>query len=128
MQTSTFLAKLIGPCFLILGASLLVNARTFRAIADEFLASRALLFLSALMILPVGIALVLAHNVWVANWPVIITLLGWLFVISGMIRLFATPRVIAVGHRLHARPNMLYVSAAFWTGIGAVLCFFGYVH
>ncbi len=127
MQTSIFLAKLIGPFFLILGVSLLVNARTFRAIADEFLASRALLFLSALMILPAGIAVVLTHNVWVANWPVIITLLGWLFIISGVIRLFATPRVIAVGHRLHAWPNLLYVGAGFWTGIGAVLSYFGYV-
>jgi len=127
VQASIFLAKLIGPFFLIVGVSLLVNARTFRAIADEFLRSPALLFLSALMILPAGLAIVLTHNVWVANWPVIVTLLGWLLVFSGIVRLLTPQRLIIIGTRLHNKPNLLYISAGIWTAIGAVLCFFGYL-
>jgi hypothetical protein len=127
MQNSLFLAKLIGPFFLLVGVSLLVNPRAFRETADEFLRSPALLFLSALMIFPAGLAIVLTHNVWVANWPVIITLLGWLCVISGIIRLMTPQKLIAVGYRLHRKPKLLYVSAGIWTAIGAVLCFFGYL-
>lgn len=127
MQTSLFLARLLGPFFLVVGVAVALNARNFPAIAEEFLRSPALIFLSALMILPAGLAIVLTHNVWVANWRVVITLLGWLCVISGVVRLLAPQRVTALGRRVHAKPNLAYVSAGIWIAIGAVLCFFGYV-
>ena len=46
--------------------------------ADEFLRSRALIYLSGVLIHDGGLAIVLTHNVWVADWRVLITLLGWL--------------------------------------------------
>jgi hypothetical protein len=127
MQTSVFLARLLGPFFLIVGASVLINARPFRAIVDEFIRSPALLFLSGLMILPVGLALVLTHNVWVANWPVLITLLGWLCVIGGAIRLLVPQHVLKISRRFYANPNAPIVSAGIWLVVGAILCFFGYL-
>ena len=69
MAQSIFLARLIGPFFAIVGAELLVNARPSARMAEEFLSSRALIFLSGLLTLPVGVAIVLTHNVWVADWP-----------------------------------------------------------
>ena len=126
MSTSIFLARLIGPFFLIVAVSLLINQAQFRTIADEFMRSPALVFLTGLMILPVGLALVLTHNVWTADWRVLITILGWLTIISGTLRLAAPQQALNMGRRLYARPNTLYVSAAIWLAVGAVLCFFGY--
>jgi hypothetical protein len=127
MATSIFLAKLIGGFLLILGVGLLINRRGVRAIADDFLRSPGLLFLTGLVILPAGLAIVLTHNVWVASWPVLITILGWLCVVSGVIRLLAPPPLLDLGRRLHARPNVLTVSASVWVAIGAVLSYCGYV-
>ena len=128
MQTSVFLAKLLGPFFLIVGVSVLINERTFRAIVDEFINSPALVFLSALMILPAGLAIVLTHNVWVANWPVLITLLGWLTIVSGALRLLLPRQAMDMGRKISAKPNVFYLSAGIWLLVGAVLCFFGYVN
>ena len=127
MTTSIFLAKLIGPFFLLVGLSLLVNQAQFGIIANEFLQSPALVFLTGLIILPAGLAVVLTHNVWVADWRVLITLLGWLSLISGIIRLLVPKRALDVGRRLYARPNILHVSAAIWLVVGAVLSFYGYL-
>jgi hypothetical protein len=127
VTTSIFLAKLIGPFFLIVAAALLLNARAFRGIADEFMRSPALVFLTGLMILPVGLAIALTHNVWAADWRVLITILGWLTIVSAALRLLAPQRAIEMGRKLYAKPNVLYVSAAIWLVIGAVLTFFGYV-
>jgi hypothetical protein len=127
MPTSIFLAKLIGPFFLIVALSLLVNQAQFRTIADEFMRSPALVFLTGLMILPVGLAIVLTHNVWTGDWRVLITLLGWLTIVSGAVRLLVPQRALSIGRKLYAKPNVLYVSAAIWLVIGAVLCFFGYL-
>jgi hypothetical protein len=126
MTTSIFLAKLIGPFFLIVGAGLVLNQAQFRAIAEEFMRSPALVFLTGLITLPAGLAIVLTHNVWVANWPVLITILGWLTVIKGAIRLLAPQQTLNVGRTFLAKPYAITISAAIWLVIGAVLCFYGY--
>ena len=127
MQTSTFLAKLIGPVMLVLGAALLINAREFRAVMDDFIRNPTFAFLTGLMALPAGLAIVLTHNVWTADWRVLITLIGWLTIFKGAIRLLAPQQVTNVGRQLLAKPQVLTISAAIWILLGAVLCFFGYV-
>ena len=126
MQASFFLAKLIGPVCLVHGIGVLASGANYRALAEEFLNSRALVFLAGLLTLPAGLAIVLTHNVWVAHWPVIITILGWLAMIGGAVRIIIPQQAAAVGHTIVARPNMMIVSAAIWIALGATLSFFGY--
>ena len=75
-----------------------------------------------------GLAIVLTHNVWVANWPVLITVLGWLAAIGGAVRI-----VDAAGHR-EGRPRdaqqqarACTIAGAVWLALGAMLCYFGYI-
>ena len=126
MQTSIFLARLIGPVMTLVGISLLMHETAFRKMAMEFLRSPALIFFSGMILLPAGLAVVLSHNVWVLNWPVIITLLGWIAVISGALRVFAPDRALKIGKKAIASKEITTVSAAFWLVIGAVLCYFGF--
>ena len=83
MQNSVFLAKLMGPIFLAVGIGLIANAAVYKKLAAEFLDSTALIYLSGLLTMIAGVALVLTHNVWVLEWRVLITLLGWLLAIGG---------------------------------------------
>jgi hypothetical protein len=127
VNTSIFLAKLIGPLALALGFGVLFNRDAVRAVLDEFIRNRAILFLAGLITFPAGLAIVLTHNVWVADWPVIITIAGWLTALSGAIRLVAPEGAIRYGRRAYERPNGPLFSAAIWIALGAVLTFFGYV-
>lgn len=126
MQTSLFLAKIIGPTFAVIGASILLNARGFQEIAAEFMRNPALVFLVGHIALPAGIATVLVHNVWVAGWPVIITIFGWLAIVGGALRILAPQRATNAGRKLLDKPHVLTIAGAFWLIIGAILCFFGY--
>ncbi|MEA2874208.1 MAG: hypothetical protein QOH67_4184 [Hyphomicrobiales bacterium] len=127
MNTSIFLAKLIGPLALVLGFGVLFNRGAVRAVLDEFINNRAILFLAGLITFPAGLAIVLVHNIWVADWPVIITIVGWLTAFSGAIRIVAPEGAIRYGRRAYERPNGPLFSAAIWIALGAVLTFFGYV-
>src|SRR3979490_450704 len=93
MSTSAFIARLIGPVMLVIGLAVFANHRALRELAEEFLASRALIFLSGLLIMPVGLAIVLTHNIWAADGRVMITLFGWLNAIGGAGRVGAPPPV-----------------------------------
>ena len=128
MQTSLFLAKLIGPVMLVIGLAVFTNQRAFRDMAEEFLASRALLFLSGLLIMPVGLAIVLTHNIWAADGRVMITLFGWLNVIGGALRLFAPAYVMQTGRAMLKRPQFIPVAAAIWVVAASLFCLFGFRH
>jgi hypothetical protein len=126
MQTSVFLARLIGPVMLVVGLAVLANQRAFRDMAEEFLASRALLFLSGLLIMPMGLAIVLTHNVW-ADWRALITLFGWLNLIGGAVRLLAPDTVMRTGHAMLRRPYFTTIAAAIWVALGLLFCLFGFL-
>ena len=128
VQTSIFLARLIGPFALALGLAVLMGSTGFRTIANEFLASPALIFLSGVITLPAGLAIVLTHNVWTPDWRVVITLVGWLAVISGLVRILAPQQTTAKARLMIANPTIPKIGAAFWLAIGALLCFYGYIH
>ena len=128
MSTSVFIARLIGPVMLVIGLAVFTNQRAFRDMAEEFLASRALLFLSGLLIMPVGLAIVLTHNIWAADGRVMITLFGWLNVIGGALRLFAPAYVMQTGRAMLKRPYFIPIAATIWVVAGALFCLFGFRH
>ncbi len=126
MQTSIYLAKLIGPVMIVIGLAVLLNQDEFRKLSQEFLASRALMFLSGFVLLPAGIAILLVHNVWLLNWRVLITIIGWLIVVSSAVRLLAPRFVAERGGVLLKEPQMPVIAGIIWAAIGCVLFFFGY--
>ena len=128
MSNSVFLARLIGPVMLVVGLAVFANPRGFREMAEEFLASRALMFLSGLILMPAGLAIALTHNVWTADWRVLITLLGWLAAIGGALRLFGPLFVLKAGHAMLNKPYFTSIAAAIWVALGLLFCFFGYLH
>ena len=127
MSTSVFIARLIGPVMLVIGLAVFTNQRAFHDMAEEFLASRALLFLSGLLIMPVGLAIVLTHNIWAVDGRVMITLFGWLNVIGGALRLFAPAYVMQTGRAMLKRPQFIPVAAAIWVVAGSLFCLFGFL-
>src|ERR1700687_2329091 len=128
MSNSLFLARLIGPVMLVIGLAVFANPRGFRGMSEEFLASRSLMFLGGLIIMPVGLAIVLTHNVWTADWRVLITVFGWLCAIGGAVRLFGPLFVVKAGHAVLNWPHFTSVAAAIWAVLGLLFCFFGYLH
>jgi len=128
MQTSIFIARLIGPVMIVAGFSVLLNRRGFRSMAEDFLASRGLMFLGGLMVMLGGLAIVLTHNVWVANWRVIVTLFGWLMVIAGAIRIIEPPFLFAGAQAFLRHRAMPTIAGIIWLALGIVFCLLGYLH
>ncbi len=127
MQRSIYLAKLIGPVSVAVGVGMLLNSAIFRILAEQFLSSFALIYLAGLLTLTVGIALVLAHNVWVGDWRLIITLFGWLSVIGGTFRIVAPNLVVKVGDAVISQRGALFIFSGFaMLVLGCVLSYFGY--
>ena len=93
MELSIFLAKAWGFYLIIVSVALLVNKNNLKTLF-HYSNDEDLPFLSGFIILIIGILSVLSHNVWTDDWRTIITLIGWVALLKGIIRLFA-PDVVS---------------------------------
>lgn len=92
MDLSIFLAKALGIYLLIMGMAMVLNRTSVRAIVFDMTRNPSLLFLTGVMALIIGILMVLSHNLWVMDWRVLVTIMGWLSLIKGSARvLFPAP-------------------------------------
>ena len=126
MAISTYLAKLIGPIFLTIGIGMLVNGPFYRDLITEAVASHVLIYLSGVLSLLAGLAVVMAHNRWSGGWPIIITVLGWLMVIGGVIRIVVPQLVQTVAVTIYAGHAAIIVAAILCVALGGFLSFKGF--
>lgn len=86
MGLSLFLAKLLGFYFLIVAALWLWRRKEVESLIKGFIASDTLVGFSGFLNLLAGIAIVVAHSIW-TGWPIVITLIGYLAILQGIIRI-----------------------------------------
>ena len=127
METSIFIAGLIGPILVVMGLTGLITPKAILEIAREFLASRAQIFLAGFLALLAGLAIVNSHNLWVAGWPVVITIFGWLAIVGGIIRIAFPGITKTIAEVMLARAAVLRVLAVAQVLLGAYLMTEGYL-
>ena len=126
MQASIFIARLLGPLLLLPGIGLVTNPRVFRTMATEVVGSVTLIYLFGLIDVAAGLAIVLTHNVWIASWRVLITLIGWLLLVRGAARVLVPDRLMPHAVKLIRNKQLYPVSGAVLVILGLILCYFGY--
>ena len=126
MQTSIFLAKLIGPVMLVIAVAILKDRDGFRAMGEQLLSSRPLIFIAGMIPLIVGLSIVLNHNVWTASWRVLITAFGWFAIFVGCFRILFPSVVASIGSKVITKPATMPAVAAVLAVLGTIFCFYGY--
>ena len=84
MDSSIFFAKLLGPYCILAAAGVLFNLKAWQNIMEDFFRNTALIYFAGAFAFLFGLTIVLLHNIWEANWTVIITIFGWLGIIKGV--------------------------------------------
>jgi uncharacterized protein YjeT (DUF2065 family) len=93
METSLFLAKFWGWYLIIFFFVLSFNPGRIKEIFED-LKDRKFANLVAFIAIIVGLLNILYHNVWEAQWYLIITLIGWAALFEGLF-LFTFPRRVS---------------------------------
>jgi cytochrome bd-type quinol oxidase subunit 2 len=126
METSIFLAKLLGPFLLVVGAGIVVNAKGYQAMAEDFLASPAMIYLAGALALVGGLAIVIVHNRWALEWPLLITVFGWASIVGGIFRMTFPELVTRIGTAFMKRQALMIGAALVIILGGAYLSYHGY--
>ena len=127
MQTSIFIAKLLGPMFALVGIAILSKPAAFRVLLREFIESHVLMYLAGFLGLVSGLALVLTHNVWLLDWRLIITLIGWATIVRAVVTIFVPQKIVSLGLKTLEHQRMFFGAAMIDLIIGLILSYFGYL-
>lgn len=86
-----------------------------------------LIYLAGILGLLGGLALLITHNLWVLDWRLLITILGWVTVVRAIATIFMPQQIVAIGAWLIEHRSTFVVAAFVDLIIGAVLNYFGYL-
>lgn len=93
-QRTRSFARVLGPFLTIIVAAGLARAADMRQLLSEFTASDVWPWVTGAFITAGGISIVAFHQIWRGTAAIIISVLGWLLVIRGIL-LIAFPGVFA---------------------------------
>jgi hypothetical protein len=125
-STSELIAGYAGPLFMAVAIAILINRATITSLLTESLNSPGIVMFSGFFLLLAGLTIVRAHNFWAADWTILVTILGWLLVIGGLIRIVWPERVAALRRSMLARENAITAWALVALALGAFLTAKGY--
>ncbi len=123
MDASIFLATLIGPLLVVVSLGLLINAKHYANMISHFLESPELYYFSGVLAFVSGVAMIYFHNIWTFDWRVLITVLAWLTLLKGALRILCPETGLRAAKAFTEDRVILNVSSSVLFVIGAFLTF-----
>ena len=124
MTNSTLIARLMGPVLLIMGIGTALGLLGVGMAPGDYAG-----LIKEMTSLPFTIlfgVLALPHNLWVSDWRVIITVVGWLAIIRGVLSLLFPAKMHTVGETITANTSGPAITALVFLVVGAILSWMGY--
>lgn len=98
MDISIFLARFWGSLFMVLGLST-IGARFLRRVI-QYTEEKTITVSTGYITFLLGLATVVAHSLWVADWRVSVTVLGWITLLKGVEKIAFPNRINKYGQEI----------------------------
>lgn len=127
MIVSIFLARVLGLYFIIVSLAVLFRFKYFQTAYDELVVSKANVLFGAVLSLIVGILIVVAHPIFIWNWRLLITVMGYLTLIKGIMLLFFPEYTIKFKRSMMSNRSLYFILIVIFLLIGLVFAYRGFV-
>jgi hypothetical protein len=126
-QRTVFLARLFGLGMTIVSIGMLIDEPNLRATVQLFAHDPPATLIVSLLCIASGLAVVLTHQVWSGGIaPVLITLLGWILLIRGVVLLVLPPNLLESVVDAITGGVWLYLTGVVALGLGLILTYAGF--
>ncbi len=122
----TLIAAILGPMLMAIALAVLLNRSTFEKTLREAADNRGLVFIAGIITVGIGATIVKLHNVWVMDWPVLVTLTGWLALAAGFFRMIWPNLAAGLAQRVVGNEVAINIMAIAAFVVGASLINIGY--
>lgn len=126
METSILIAKMLSVAYLSIGLGLLASRDHYEKVMKKILDSSPYMILGGFMAVIAGILITEFHNIWVMDWTVIITIIGWIALVKGIF-LLAFPKSLRMFEPMLKKGSYFLFATPFTLIIGLVLGYYGFI-
>ena len=126
MDISIYLARVFGIYLVVACVAVFINKKHLSKILQDFSNSMGLVVFSGFMHLFFGLLVVVAHNIWTLDFRGLVTLMGWVGIVKGGLRVLAPTKISRLGEEF-AGGKKLVVWGLIWIVIGVYLIYSGFV-
>jgi uncharacterized membrane protein HdeD (DUF308 family) len=126
MANSKTIAGLIGPTLIALAAALLINLGSISALVEPVTHDPAIVLISGVLSFVAGLAIVRVHNHWTRDWAALVTILGWLLLIGGLVRMLSPIWLAGMAATLSQNTRFIAGEAVVLLTIGTYLSYKAY--
>lgn len=125
MEVSMILAKIFGWYLFIVSLAMIAKPSGFQAMSKAIHGHAGSMAVAGFIALILGLIVVIIHPVWGSSWQIVISVLGWLMLIKGLVRLFF-PAVSAAMVKSADNKSFYFTLAVIGLLVGLFLLYHGY--
>ena len=128
MDSTHFLARLLGLSFAIISAAMLFEKKKTILALESFLGEDGVLYVLELACMAIGLAILLNHSTFMGGTlSLAVTVIGWIFLIRGVVGLFLSGSALRKLYRASHFEENYYPIGIFMLVLGACLTYAGFL-
>lgn len=124
MDLSILVARIAAISYLAISVALLIGELKGAQLIESFEKSRGLTLITGFLSLILGAILIQYHNVWVANWRVLVTIIAWASFVKGVLYIAFPAAMFKLTKRMMINEN---IWGLFALALGLLFAYFGFV-
>ncbi len=117
--------QLFSLVYLAIGIGMLISPVFYKKLFTDFCENAAVMYLGGIMALVIGYLILAFHNTWTKDLSVIITVIGWLALVKGILILVRPKMMIALTKAM-LKENTLKIMATWVILLGLAFSFLGF--
>ncbi len=126
MEISILISKILSVGYLSFGLGVLLNQDYYKRELTKILDNSAILLYGGFMAIVFGFIIIEFHNTWHNDWTTIITIIGWIALIKGII-LLAFPNLTQLYQKTIFHPdNLVKILVPLLFIMGILFGYFGF--
>jgi len=120
--------QILGLILFVTGLGALLYPNHYRRLWQEFVQSRALVYSAGLAALAIGYLLIAFHGQWYLEWPVIITIFGWIVFIQGLVVVMLPEAFRKTARKIMAHERLMKRQSAVAALFGLAFMYLGFFY
>ena len=118
--------QLIAILYTAIGLGILINTGFYKKLYDDFAENAFAMYLGGMTALIIGYLIVTFHNTWTKDFSVIITVIGWMALIKGILILVGPKVMIKLTKAIISKEKTFKIQAVMIIIFGLLLAFLGF--
>ena len=126
MELSILIAKVVSVIYLSASLGSFFSKDYYLRISEDMCKNAALTYMMGFVTVIFGFLIVNYHNLWGSDWTVLITIIGWLSLIKGVI-LIVSPKFLQSLYEPFLTERALKIIPYVTLSLGLLFGYFGFV-